>query len=124
MTFSECHIKLMKFIMLLKGIWGSGSMASREITNCGDCAYAQNDNGRLWCTFHDQAVSTKLACDDFMDEFDSPQWTSLISGMNAEEKGFSKPSQSSFMVNDIIAVILILLCIIISCIFNCIPIFY
>ena len=61
-------------------------MADRPITHCGDCAYVIKENGRMWCPFHDVAVSTKLVCDDFLDEYDSPQWRSLCNGMNTSKK--------------------------------------
>lgn len=56
-------------------------MTQRQITNCGDCAYAKKDGNKMWCPFHDIAVSSKLVCDDFLNEFDSPQWNSLLEGM-------------------------------------------
>lgn len=53
-------------------------MAERKITNCGDCAYVRKTNNRMWCPFHDAPVSNNRVCDDFLDEFDSPQWRSLM----------------------------------------------
>lgn len=57
-------------------------MANRQITNCGDCAYAKKTDQGMWCPFHDEPVSSKLVCDDFLNEYESPQWKSLAAGMN------------------------------------------
>lgn len=56
-------------------------MPKRPITNCGGCAYVQKQDGRMWCPFHDLPVNSKLVCDDFIDEYDSPQWASLTKGL-------------------------------------------
>ncbi len=58
----------------------------REITNCSECAYVCKTKEGLWCPFHDQRVSEKLVCDDFVGETETPQWTSLMSGMAGEVK--------------------------------------
>ena len=52
-------------------------MEKQQACNCGLCAYAQKENGKIWCPFHDEAVSEKLVCDDFLDEFQAPLYESL-----------------------------------------------
>lgn len=79
-------------------------MADRPITHCGDCAYVIKENGRMWCPFHDVAVSSKLVCDDFLDEYDSPQWRSLTTEMTGTaKKQYSLPQHTA---KDIIAYII------------------
>lgn len=68
-------------------------MAKRPITNCGNCAYVQKEDGRMWCPFHDLPVNSKLVCDDFLDEYDSPQWTSLSRGMTEGENAKKRVPQ-------------------------------
>lgn len=87
-------------------------MANRPITNCGDCAYVKKEDGRMWCPFHDLPVNSKLVCDDFLDEYDSPQWQSLAKEMNAAKANDSKIPQ--FTSLDVLAyvctVILLIAC--------------
>lgn len=78
-------------------------MARRPITNCGDCAYVQKENGKMWCPFHDLPVNAKLVCDDFLDEYDSPQWKSLSKGMTEETNARKVPQYTSL---DILAYVL------------------
>lgn len=68
-------------------------MEKRPITNCGNCAYVQREDGRMWCPFHDQPVNSRLVCDDFLDEYDSPQWQSLSKGITEEGSARSKVPQ-------------------------------
>lgn len=63
-------------------------MAERKITNCGDCAYIRKEGNGMWCPFHDAPVNKKLVCDDFLDEFDSPQWRSLMKEEGGNKKVF------------------------------------
>lgn len=67
-------------------------MSNNKITNCGDCAYAQKSDGKIWCKFYDVEVNPSLVCDDFLNEFDSPQWISLSSGMT-DNSQFSVKTQ-------------------------------
>ena len=68
-------------------------MANQPITNCGDCAYAQKESGKMWCPFHDVPVSSRLVCDDFLNEYDSPQWRSLTEGMTHSNSASKKAPQ-------------------------------
>ena len=52
---------------------------------CGKCAYLDKSTKKLWCPFHDEPVSSNMVCDHFLDEHESPQWASLISGMSKNE---------------------------------------
>lgn len=61
-------------------------MATKNPVNCSGCAYAKKSGNGIWCPFHDVAVSSKLVCDNFLDEMDSPQWNSLANSLNNEEK--------------------------------------
>lgn len=56
-------------------------MANGAVTNCSECAYVKKENGKLWCPFHDVPVSSRLVCDEFLDEYQSPSWQSLSAGM-------------------------------------------
>lgn len=56
-------------------------MTERKITNCSECAYVQQTERGLWCPFHDEPVSSKSVCDDFLGEYETPQWMSLTAGM-------------------------------------------
>lgn len=58
----------------------------KQITNCSECAYVDKSGATFWCPFHDAPVSNKLVCDDFLDEYDSPQWVSLATGMNGQQE--------------------------------------
>lgn len=78
-------------------------MAQRQITNCGDCAYVKKDGNKMWCPFHDVAVSNKLVCDDFLNEYDSPQWQSLLEGMG--DKNISPNTIPQFTISDVVAYI-------------------
>lgn len=64
-------------------------MGKRPVTNCSNCAYVQNINGNMWCPFHDVQVNGNLVCDDFLDEYDSPQWKSLTDSMTDKNSGKS-----------------------------------
>ena len=79
-------------------------MADRPITHCGDCAYVIKENGRMWCPFHDVAVNSNLVCDDFLDEYDSPQWRSLTSEMTGTVRRQRPVSQHT--TKDIVAYII------------------
>ena len=68
-------------------------MAQRQITNCGDCAYVKKEGNKMWCPFHDVAVSSRLVCDDFLNEMDSPQWQSLLDGMGDQNTSAKKVPQ-------------------------------
>ena len=59
--------------------------------NCGNCAYVQKNGNRLWCPFHDEYVSNRLVCDDFLDSFQSPQWQSLAAGMSEDAQADPVP---------------------------------
>lgn len=78
-------------------------MGTYSITNCGDCAYAQKENRKMWCPFHDLPVNNKLVCDDFLNEFDSPQWKSLSKGMSENTTVRKVPQYTSL---DILAYII------------------
>ena len=58
----------------------------KQITNCSECAYVDKTGTTLWCPFHDVAVSNKLVCDDFLDEYDSPQWIALSSDIDDKQE--------------------------------------
>ena len=80
--------------------------------NCSTCAYVRKEGNRLWCPFHDEPVSAKLICNDFLDEYQSPQWKSLAAGMAEGGKPNSVPQ---FTVKDK-AALAIMACILIICV--------
>lgn len=75
-------------------------MARSNVTNCSECAYSRKDENPIWCPFHDLPVSNKLVCDDFLNEFESPQWHSLLKTESLNE------SVKNFTGRDIIALII------------------
>lgn len=78
-------------------------MAKRPITNCGDCAYVKEADGKLWCPFHDLPVHRKVVCDDFLNELDSPQWNSLLDGLGADNTSRKKvPQYTAFDIGSYI----------------------
>ena len=52
-------------------------MSRQQTDNCGQCAYVEKGAQGMWCPFHDEAVSERLVCDYFMDEYEAPLYTSL-----------------------------------------------
>lgn len=94
-------------------------MGDRLVDNCGDCAYVQKENGKLWCPFHDLPVRSDLVCDEFLDEYDSPQWQSLINGM--EENSNPRPKVPQYTASDIVAYVctfVIIICSVLNCLFD------
>ena len=86
---------------------------AKNLSGCGGCAYVQKEGNKMWCPFHDLPTDASKICDDFLDEYDSPQWLSLAEGINGESGSQSKVPQ--FTKKDITAYILsiigILLCV-------------
>lgn len=63
----------------------------------------------MWCPFHDLPVNTKLVCDDFLDEYDSPQWQSLAEEMNSAKAYDSKiPQFTSFDIMAYVCTVILL----------------
>ena len=63
---------------------------SKDLSGCGECAYVQKEGNTMWCPFHDLPTGPNKVCDDFLDEFESPQWVSLAAGMNGEKNNVPK----------------------------------
>ncbi len=82
----------------------------RQITNCSECAYVDKSGNSFWCPFHDEAVSSKLVCDDFLDEYEAPQWVALAAGMNGEQEDMSRVMPKDILMY-VVTVILWVLCI-------------
>ena len=74
-------------------------MAKQHAENCSQCAYVEKVAQGMWCPFLDEAVSEKLVCDYFMDEYESPLYASLAD--DNEKVGISN------IVKDIIGYVLI-----------------
>ena len=85
-------------------------MEGRTVDNCSKCAYAEKSGKEMWCPFHDEPVSSKLVCDDFLDEFQAPLYASLAEDA---KKAASRPG---VVIKDIlcyaVTVALTVLCII------------
>lgn len=80
----------------------------RHITNCSECAYVDKSGNSFWCPFHDEAVSSKLVCDDFLDEYEAPQWIALASGMNEEQEDLSRAMPKDILMYVVTAILWVL----------------
>ena len=73
---------------------------------CANCAYADKSGKTMWCPFHDEPINSNLVCDDFLDEYQSPQWLALA--------GTGAPKVGRFTGKDIAAYVLSIFFILLS----------
>ncbi len=52
-------------------------MQKNRIMCCAECAYVQKTGDEMWCPFHDLRVASNLVCDNYLDIYASPLYTSL-----------------------------------------------
>lgn len=92
------------------------NMANSSNDNCGNCAYVDKSGKQYWCPFLDLPVTERNICDNYLAEFESPQWTALAQGMNGtakKEKQYLPKDIFMYIVTYIlllIAVAVILIC--------------
>lgn len=77
---------------------------SDKKTNCGDCAYVQKGELGLWCPFHDEPVSDSIVCNNFLNKFDSPTFSSLVDELKDEREPIESIPQ--FTTKDKLAIVL------------------
>lgn len=53
-------------------------MSTNEIKGCINCAYLQEENGKMWCPFHDLPVTKKNVCNWFLSKYDAPDMVDLM----------------------------------------------
>lgn len=53
-------------------------MSTSEIKGCINCAYLQEENGKMWCPFHDLPVTKKNVCNWFLSKYDAPDMVDLM----------------------------------------------
>lgn len=53
-------------------------MSTNEVKGCINCAYLQEENGRMWCPFHDLPVTKQNVCNWFLSKFDAPDMVDLM----------------------------------------------
>jgi len=58
-------------------IKGGGLYENARTSNCSRCVYVEREAQGMWCPFHDEAVSEKLVCDYYVDEYAAPLYASL-----------------------------------------------
>mgnify|MGYP007090140565 CR=1 FL=1 len=78
---------------------------------CGNCAYAQKEDGEVvWCKFHKEKITENSSCDDFLDFLDTPVMSSLLSEVvKKDTTGISKKGSSvKNHIKDFFAWVLIL----------------
>lgn len=79
---------------------------------CNNCAYANKNRQTMWCPFHDEPIHGNLVCDDFLDEYQAPQWKSLTGDLANGNN--SKSSVAQFTGKDITAYVLSIIGILLS----------
>lgn len=74
-------------------------MAKQQSGNCGQCAYVKKEGDKMWCPYHDDPVSDRLVCDDFLDEYQAPLYASMVDEGSKVSPGV--------IIKDVIAYLLI-----------------
>lgn len=53
-------------------------MSTSKVKGCINCAYLQEENGRMWCPFHDLPVTKKNVCNSFLSKYDAPDMVDIM----------------------------------------------
>ena len=83
-------------------------MEKKSSKGCLNCAYVDKTGKSMWCPFHDLPVSNRNVCNNYLAEWDSPQWTAMAKSLaggnedNRQSVNFTKGDKIAFVITGIL----------------------
>lgn len=85
-------------------------MSDSQRACCTNCAFMADSNRKMWCKFHDCAVSTRTVCDDFINEMDSPTSIGLMEDIAANGREDPRSRNTAWDIFYGVSTIILLFC--------------